>query len=73
MPGVFFPVFFINLIQCFLTLHSNWTVNMNIPILTDELIFPPVTQTGPTGIVAIGGDVTPQRILLAYQMGIFPW
>ena len=46
---------------------------MDIPILTDELIFPPVTQTGPTGIVAIGGDVTPQRILLAYQMGIFPW
>ena len=46
---------------------------MDIPILTDELIFPPVTQTGPTGIVAIGGDVTAQRILLAYQMGIFPW
>lgn len=42
-------------------------------MLTDELKFPPVSQTSSAGILAVGGDVSPQRILLAYQSGIFPW
>jgi leucyl/phenylalanyl-tRNA---protein transferase len=41
--------------------------------LTSELSFPPVSQTSPQGILAAGGDLSPERLLLAYQKGIFPW
>ena len=46
---------------------------MPIPYLTEELWFPPADQTTGDGIVAIGGDLSPNRLLLAYQKGIFPW
>lgn len=41
--------------------------------LTDELIFPPPSLAEPDGLLAVGGDLTPERLLLAYSMGIFPW
>ncbi len=41
--------------------------------LSRELYFPPVEHASPEGIVAIGGDLSPQRLLLAYSNGIFPW
>lgn len=41
--------------------------------LTDELYFPPVTQADRNGFLAIGGDLSPERLRLAYQSGIFPW
>lgn len=41
--------------------------------LTKELYFPPVEQTSPEGILAIGGDLSIERLLLAYNNGIFPW
>ncbi len=41
--------------------------------LTPELYFPPASQTSPEGIIAVGGDLSPERLLLAYQNGIFPW
>ena len=41
--------------------------------LTKELYFPPPEETSPEGIIAIGGDLSPERLLLAYQNGIFPW
>ena len=41
--------------------------------LSKELYFPPSTQTSPEGVLAIGGDLSPERLLLAYQNGIFPW
>lgn len=41
--------------------------------LTKELYFPPVEQTSPEGILAIGGDLSIERLLLAYNKGIFPW
>lgn len=41
--------------------------------LSHDLYFPPVTEASPEGIVAIGGDLTPERLLLAYKNGIFPW
>ena len=41
--------------------------------LSDELFFPPVSQANPDGIVAIGGDLSPERLQLAYSNGIFPW
>ena len=41
--------------------------------LSRELYFPPVSQASPEGIVAIGSDLSPERLMLAYRSGIFPW
>lgn len=41
--------------------------------LTKELIFPPVEFADPDGLLAIGGDLSQERLLLAYRSGIFPW
>jgi len=41
--------------------------------LTSELYFPPVSFASPEGILAYGGDLSKERLLLAYQSGIFPW
>ena len=40
--------------------------------LTNELKFPSPLTANKDGIVAYGGDLNPERILLAYQNGIFP-
>lgn len=42
-------------------------------ILTNELVFPDVEQCDDEGIIAVGGDLSTERLLLAYQNGIFPW
>lgn len=42
-------------------------------ILTEELFFPPVHLAHSSGIVALGGDLSSERLQLAYQSGIFPW
>jgi leucyl/phenylalanyl-tRNA--protein transferase len=41
--------------------------------LDDRLWFPPVDQSLDDGLLAIGGDLTTERLLLAYKNGIFPW
>lgn len=41
--------------------------------LDQELWFPPSREYENHGVVAIGGDISVQRLLLAYKMGIFPW
>lgn len=41
--------------------------------LTKELFFPPVSEADEDGILAVGGDLSPDRLLLAYRSGIFPW
>jgi len=38
-----------------------------------DLRFPPVEQASPEGLLAIGGDLRPERLLEAYRHGIFPW
>lgn len=35
--------------------------------------FPDPNQAEPTGLIAVGGDFHPERLLTAYSMGIFPW
>lgn len=42
-------------------------------LLTDKLEFPPVSTSSYDGVVAIGGDLRVERLLLAYENGIFPW
>ena len=41
--------------------------------LDDDLIFPHPNYADDDGVLAVGGDLSPQRLLLAYQNGIFPW
>lgn len=41
--------------------------------LTDEIAFPPYESTSHEGIIALGGDLSPERLLHAYERGIFPW
>ena len=41
--------------------------------LTDKLIFPPPELAERDGLLCIGGDLSEERLLLAYSMGIFPW
>ena len=38
-----------------------------------DLRFPPVEQASPDGLLAVGGDLRPERLIEAYQHGIFPW
>lgn len=41
--------------------------------LTNELFFPPVSEASEDGCVAVGGDLSSERLMLAYRSGIFPW
>ena len=40
--------------------------------LTQDLVFPSVSKANEDGFLAIGGDLSPERLLLSYQSGIFP-
>lgn len=42
-------------------------------LLNKDLVFPPVEMADEEGLLAIGGDLGTERLLLAYQKGIFPW
>lgn len=42
-------------------------------LVTDQLYFPPVETANHFGMVAIGGDLSVNRLILAYKSGIFPW
>jgi leucyl/phenylalanyl-tRNA---protein transferase len=46
---------------------------MRINILDQRLRFPDPRSADPEGLVAIGGDFSVERLLLAYRSGIFPW
>jgi len=41
--------------------------------LGNEIVFPPVQLSEPDGLLAMGGDLSTERLLLAYRSGIFPW
>ncbi len=46
-----------------------------IPWLPAEPVFPPASRAlrDPNGLLAAGGDLSPERLLAAYRQGIFPW
>jgi len=46
-----------------------------VPIyrLSERIVFPPAELAEPSGLLAIGGDLRPERLLRAYAEGIFPW
>jgi len=41
--------------------------------LSEDLVFPHPLAASPEGILAIGGDLSPERLKLSYAYGIFPW
>lgn len=46
---------------------------MIFKLLDDSILFPDPKLSEDDGLLAIGGDLSPERLLLAYQSGIFPW
>ena len=44
-----------------------------VHFLTKALYFPPVSEASEDGLIAVGGDLSVERLLLAYTSGIFPW
>ena len=46
---------------------------MIFKLLDDSILFPDPKLAEDDGLLAIGGDLSPERLLLAYQSGIFPW
>jgi len=46
---------------------------MPVSILDERLWFPPTDEATADGLLAIGGDLSIERLLLAYSKGIFPW
>ncbi len=47
--------------------------NFPLYFLGDRLEFPDVDNANPDGLLAVGGDLSTERLLLAYRSGIFPW
>ena len=41
--------------------------------LSDRIVFPPPELSEEDGLLAVGGDLRPERLLQAYRQGIFPW
>ncbi len=46
---------------------------MPLFVLDNKLYFPPAHLAESDGLLAVGGDLTPERLALAYKNGIFPW
>jgi len=46
---------------------------MTVYLLPEEPFFPPLGEAEPDGLVAIGGDLSVERLVQAYSQGIFPW
>ncbi|RFM29015.1 leucyl/phenylalanyl-tRNA--protein transferase [Deminuibacter soli] len=46
---------------------------MSLHVLDTRLWFPPVSDAMEDGLLAMGGDLRRERLLLAYRKGIFPW
>ena len=46
---------------------------MPIFYLSEKISFPPPHLAQPNGLLAVGGDLSVKRLLLAYRLGIFPW
>ena len=42
-------------------------------ILGKNILFPPLETADENGLLAIGGDLSPERLMCAYRRGIFPW
>lgn len=48
-------------------------ISTHMIFLTEKIEFPNPVQADPNGLLAVGGDLSVERLLLAYGNGIFPW
>jgi leucyl/phenylalanyl-tRNA---protein transferase len=50
-------------------------VDLHMPVfqLTEKIVFPRPDLAEENGLLAVGGDLSPQRLIVAYRLGIFPW
>ncbi len=46
---------------------------MPVFLLSDDITFPSPVFSRPDGLLAVGGDLAVERLLVAYRLGIFPW
>lgn len=46
---------------------------MSVFVLSDRIAFPPQNLAEENGLLAIGGDLSVERLIASYKMGIFPW
>lgn len=46
---------------------------MSVFFLSDKITFPPPRFAAQDGLLAVGGDLSQERLLLSYSLGIFPW
>ena len=53
--------------------HRPLLCGMKIHLLDADLHFPPVEVAEEHGLLAVGGDLSPARLLAAYEHGAFPW
>ena len=44
-----------------------------LKVLSNKIEFPPVDHASEDGLLAVGGDLSTDRLILAYKKGIFPW
>ena len=47
--------------------------SLALHVLNDKIWFPPAEEALSDGLLAIGGDLSVERLILAYKSGIFPW
>ena len=48
-------------------------MNILYQLNDEDCFFPPANRANPDGLLAFGGDLSPQRLIVAYANGIFPW
>ena len=48
-------------------------MNILYQLNDDDCFFPPADRANDEGLLAFGGDLSPQRLIVAYANGIFPW
>ena len=55
--------------------RPGFALRLVIPFLSSDDPFPPVESAlrAPNGLLAAGGDLSPERLLAAYREGVFPW
>lgn len=44
-----------------------------LAVLNENIWFPPAHEANEDGLLAIGGDLSTERLIAAYKQGIFPW
>ena len=61
------------MVFCLILFSNIFSILTKMYFVTKELYFPPIEDASYEGVLAIGGDLSVERLILAYDSGIFPW